>query len=92
MVQRHFPKMFAGITQMNYESEGDHLIGMYSREGEYVSYTDKVIISEDPTIYVWLTKIEQQMQRSLAHHLESAVTSLDILDKNEQQDEFNAWI
>ena len=53
--------MFAGITAMNFENEGDHLIGMYSREGEYVSFTNKVIISEDPTIYVWLTKIEQQM-------------------------------
>ena len=59
MVQRHFPKMFAGITAMNFENEGDHLIGMYSREGEYVNFTNKVIISEDPTIYVWLTKIEQ---------------------------------
>lgn len=65
--------MFAGITTMNHESEGDHLIGMYSREGEYVNFTDKVVISEDPTIYVWLTKIEAQMQISLAHHLEQAV-------------------
>ena len=59
MVQRHFPKMFAGITAMNYEADGDHLIGMYSREGEYVPFSNKVVISEDPTIYIWLTKIEQ---------------------------------
>lgn len=58
---------------MNYEEEGDHLIGMFSREGEYVPFTNKVIISEDPTIYVWLTKIEQHMQNSLAKHLENAV-------------------
>lgn len=51
MVQRHFPKMFAGITSMNHENEGDHLIGFYSKEGEYVPYKDKVIISEDPIIY-----------------------------------------
>ena len=59
---------------------------MYSREGEYVPFAGgkgQVIISEDPTIYVWLTKIEQQMQISLAHHLESAVTSLELLDRNE---------
>ena len=92
MVQRHFPKMFAGITTMNYENEGDHLVGMYSREGEYVSFANKVVISEDPTIYVWLTKIEQQMQHSLAYHLEEAVQSLELLDRNEQQEEFNQWI
>ena len=96
MVQRHFPKMFAGITQLSFENEGDHLTGMYSREGEYVEFaspsTNKVVISEDPTIYVWLTKVEQLMQMSLAHHLESAVTQLEILDRNEQQEEFNQWI
>ena len=32
------------------------------------------------------------MQNSLAYHLEQAVTSLDILDRNEQQEEFNLWI
>ena len=69
---------------------------MYSREGEYVNFasptTDKVVISEDPTIYAWLTKIEQLMQMSLAHHLEQSVTQLEILDRNEQQEEFNQWI
>ena len=59
LVQRHFPKMFAGITAMDAEDDGDSLIGMYSREGEYVNFTNNVRISEDPTIYVWLTKIEQ---------------------------------
>lgn len=94
MVQRHFPKMFAGITQLSFENEGDHLIGMYSREGEYVPFASsssiqgtspgKVVISDDPTIYIWLTKIEQMMQMSLAHHLDSAVNQLEILDRNEQ--------
>lgn len=53
--------MFAGITTMEFENEGDSLIGMYSREGEYVNFSKNIIISEDPTIYVWLTKIESQM-------------------------------
>ena len=67
MVQRHFPKMFAGITGMSFEKEGDQLNGMYSREGEYVKFSNHVLISEDPTIYVWLAKIETAMQISLAH-------------------------
>ena len=75
---------------------------MYSREGEYVPFAlgsslhgitpGKVIISEDPTIYVWLTKIEQMMQTSLAHHLDTAVNQLEIIDRIEQQEDFNKWI
>ena len=61
MVQRHFPKMFAGITSTDFDNEGDRINGMFSREGEHVDFSKPVIISEDPTIYVWLTKIEQEM-------------------------------
>ena len=61
MVQRHFPKMFAGITSSKFENEGDQINGMFSREGEYVKFSTPVVISEDPTIYVWLAKIESQM-------------------------------
>jgi hypothetical protein len=87
---------------LNFENEGDQLVGMYSREGEYVPFASgssiqgttpgKVIISENPTIYVWLTKIEQLMQTSLAHHLDTAVNQLEILDRIEQQEDFNLWI
>ena len=70
---RHFPKMFQGITTVNHENEGDSVVGMNSREGESVAFNKPVIISEDPTIYVWLTKIEQTMQVSLALELEKAV-------------------
>lgn len=61
MVQRHFPKMFAGITSTFFEAEGDKIMGMISREGEQVSFTKPTVISEDPTIYVWLAKIEANM-------------------------------
>lgn len=54
MVQRHFPKMFAGITSTQFENEGDKITGMISREGEQVKFSKPTIISEDPTIYVWL--------------------------------------
>lgn len=42
---------------------------MTSKEGESVAFKDEVKLSDDPTIYVWLTKIESQMQFGLAHQL-----------------------
>ena len=65
---------------------------MNSREGESVAFNKPVTISEDPTIYVWLTKIEQAMQVSLAMELEKGVQELELLDRNSQQEEFNEWI
>jgi dynein heavy chain 1 len=69
IVQRHFPKMFAGIVQLITEDHED-IRGMRSRETEEVEFSSNIVISEDPTIYVWLTKIEQQMRLSLAENLE----------------------
>ena len=76
-IQRHFPKMFAGITTVNNEKgadDGDIIVGMNSREGESVPFNNKVNINDDPTIYKWLTKIEESMQTSLAFELSKAVT------------------
>lgn len=79
---RHFPKMFQGINSVNYENDGNELVGMNSREGESVAFHDKVSIVEDPTIYVWLTKVETAMQVSLAMELEKGVKELELLDRN----------
>ena len=81
-VMRHFPKMFQGISTVKFENEGDSLIGMNSREGESVAFYKPVTISEDPTIYVWLTKLEEAMQVSLAMELETALKELELLDRN----------
>ena len=56
-VMRHFPKMFAGINSVTHSEDGNEVLGMISREGEIVPFTKKVVISEDPTINKWLTKI-----------------------------------
>ena len=44
-IQRHFAKMFAGITTVNTEKNEkneDLVIGMNSREGESVTFSTKV--------------------------------------------------
>lgn len=57
---------------------------MVSREGEYVTFSKDIMISDDPTIYVWLTKIENSMQICLAHKLLDAITEQEIIDIEEE--------
>jgi dynein heavy chain 1 len=40
-IQRHFPKMFAGIATLK-SPDGNELQGFYSREGEHVSFKDSI--------------------------------------------------
>ena len=49
-------------------------------------------ISEDPTIYVWLQKIEQAMQISLAHQLLKSIEEMSTIDIENDQEDFIKWI
>jgi dynein heavy chain 1 len=81
-VQRHFAKMFAGISSLQ-SSDNDSLEAMVARENEIVSFVTPVKISEDTAIHAWLTKVEVQMRDSLASNLDRCVslmsTQTDIL-------------
>jgi dynein heavy chain 1 len=84
-VQRHFNKMFAGITSLTNEQNGDVITGMNSREGESVKFDVSVKISDDPKINIWLTKVQDQMRLSLAKNLESAVKEISLLSESNEE-------
>lgn len=78
-VQRHFPKMYAGIVLLQSEKEGsdDVVKGMCSKEGEQVGFFKDVKIAEDPRINVWLSKVDNEMMNSLAIELEKSVKDIN---------------
>jgi dynein heavy chain 1 len=53
--------MFAGITSSMYSEDGDQIQAMVSREGEEVKFLEPTVLSKDPIIYQWLTKLENNM-------------------------------
>ena len=84
IVQRHFTKMYAGITSLKSEKvEGNDLVlKMASREGEVVDFKRPVNITEDPKINVWLTKVDTEMRFCLAASLESTVKEITLLEES----------
>lgn len=68
---------------------------MCSREGEEVTFSTPIILNDYPKMDNWLTKLESQMEISLAELLSMAMDQLakyhsdsDMLN----QDEFLEWI
>jgi dynein heavy chain 1 len=77
IVQKHFTKMYAGITALqNQKAESDLILRMCSREGEVVDFKKPVNITEDPKINVWLTKVDNEMRFSLATFLEEVMSNI----------------
>ena len=90
-ITRHFNKMFAGMNSLLSE-DGDELTGMVSREFEEVKFETSVKISDDPVVYQWLRKVQEQMQLTLAIKLERAVNEISEMDYIGKVDDFIKWI
>ena len=90
-ITRHFNKMFAGMNSLLCE-DADELKGMISREFEEVLFEKSVKISEDPVVYQWLRKVQEQMHFTLATKLEKAVSEISEMDYIGKVDEFIKWI
>lgn len=87
VVQRHFTKMYAGITSLkNEKREGQDIIHtMLSREGEVVEFKKGVNITEDPKINIWLTKVDKEMQMTLATFLENIMGEITAIEEKSSQ-------
>ena len=90
-ITRHFNKMFAGMNSLLSE-DGDELTGMVSREFEEVKFETTVKIKDDPVVYQWLRKVQEQMQLTLAIKLERAVNEISEMDYIGKVDDFIKWI
>ena len=90
-IQRHFNKMFAGLNTL-ITHDSDSLTGMMSKEFETVNFETPVKISEDPIVYVWLTKIETEMRISLATKLEKSVNDISNIDYINNTAAFIKWV
>jgi len=76
-IQKHFKKMFAGVSNIILTEENTIISGMASREGEEVYFKNPISIKENPKINDWLTMIEKEMKVSLALLLTDAVTEMN---------------
>ena len=90
-ITRHFNKMFAGMNSLISE-DGNELKGMISREFEEVQFDKSVKISDDPVVYQWLRKVQEQMHFTLATKLERAVSEISEMDYIGKVDDFIKWI
>jgi len=50
--------MYSGIQSL-VSSDNDMIQGITSREGETVKYIQTIKVSDDPTIKVWLKKVDE---------------------------------
>ncbi|KAI8974487.1 dynein heavy chain [Pilobolus umbonatus] len=93
-IQKHFKKMFAGISTILLNEDNTSIVGMASKEVEEVTFKTPVSIKDNPKINDWLTILENEMKVSLALLLSDAVTELETIYNAEEMssDDFMVWI
>jgi len=75
-IQKHFKKMFAGISNIILDEDGLMIYGMASREGEVINFKRPISLKDNPKINEWLTSLEKEMRLTLADNLAEAISEL----------------
>ncbi|XP_073434094.1 cytoplasmic dynein 1 heavy chain 1 isoform X2 [Dendrobates tinctorius] len=93
-LQKHFKKMFAGVSSIILNEDSSVVLGISSREGEEVIFKTPVSIIEHPKINEWLTLVEKEMRVTLAKLLAESVTEIEIFGKSSAIDPatYICWI
>lgn len=89
-LQKHFKKMFAGVSSIVLNEEETLVTGLSSKEGEEVVFKKPVSLKENPKVNEWLTCVESEMRTSLATLLASAVK--EIRQYNTDEIDSNAYM
>ncbi|TPX53424.1 hypothetical protein SeMB42_g00788 [Synchytrium endobioticum] len=75
-IQKHFKKMFAGVSSLVLDDNASEILGLASREGEIMTFFTPVSIKDNPKINDWLKLLENEMRISLGTWLKEAAMSL----------------
>jgi dynein heavy chain 1 len=90
-LQKHFKKMFAGVSAVILTEDQSAITGIASREGEEVQLINPVIVT-DQKINEWLTNVEKEMRFSLASLLALAVQEVSQFNEKIEQGQFMKWV
>ncbi|TRY75069.1 hypothetical protein TCAL_08574 [Tigriopus californicus] len=63
IIQTHLKKLFAGIHNVNFDEQEQHIVTMNSIEGEVVELKTKIKISSE--VEGWLSELAREMKRTL---------------------------
>lgn len=63
IIQTHLKKLFAGIHNVNFDDQEQHIVTMNSIEGEVVELKTKIKISSE--VEGWLSELAKEMKRTL---------------------------
>lgn len=93
-LQKHFKKMFAGVSSILLNEDNTVVLGISSREGEEILYKTPVSITDHPKINEWLTLVEKEMRVTLAKLLAESVTEVTAFNKGTAIDlsQYMTWI
>ncbi|XP_018494643.2 dynein heavy chain, cytoplasmic [Galendromus occidentalis] len=75
-LQKHFKKMFAGVSSIILNEDNTVVLGLCSKEAEEVRFVTPVSIAKHPKINDWLTEVEKEMRVTLARMLARAVATI----------------
>ena len=76
-INKHFKKMFIGISSISFEQESSSIIAINSEQGESVKLTQPILLTKYPRLNEWLSQLELEVKLTLANLTQKAVEQYD---------------
>jgi dynein heavy chain 1 len=76
-INKHFKKMFMGISSVNYEQESSSIVSVCSEQGECLKLAQPILLTKHPRLNEWLSQLELEVKLTLASLTQKAVARYD---------------
>ncbi|KAK7206778.1 dynein heavy chain, N-terminal region 1-domain-containing protein [Myxozyma melibiosi] len=93
-IQKHFKKMFAGISDLVVDSQNSTISGFSSKEGETVMLKEPISLIKNPKVNEWLRSLEEAMRETLATLLVDAIEDFRAVFRLSTltAEQFTSWV
>jgi dynein heavy chain 1, cytosolic len=91
-IQKHFKKMFAGITSLVIDTEQTTVSGFLSKEGEEVKLSEALTVSTFASINDLLAGVEKEMKKTLAKLLHQCMGDAASFNEAVNGPAYLAWV
>lgn len=91
-INRHFKKMFSGISSVDFEKESSTIVAINSEQGEKVRLRGSVSLIKFPRLNEWLRELELEVKLTLARLVEQNIPKFkNLLDTSKVDNAILEW-
>ncbi|ODV77051.1 uncharacterized protein CANTADRAFT_86169 [Suhomyces tanzawaensis NRRL Y-17324] len=77
-INRHFKKMFSGVSKVDYQKESSSIVAIRSEEDEIVTLSKPVSLIKYPKLNEWIKELELEIKLTISQLVKSSIAKFEL--------------